>query len=358
MTSVETRGVEEAEPGAPVLADGPARASQPSPSSQPPQHSQSSQYSEAAEPPVAPPTTGPSGDSASGPAAASIPKQGRPRFAVRRPEALGRAGLTRHVAVSVSLAAVLVLGFAAYLFGLSQLQEQHSQAGLYRHLSGQLATATAPVGPTTDGDPVAVLDIPAIGLRQAVVVQGTSGVDLARGPGHLVDSVLPGQAGVSVLFGRRAAFGGPFAHLPALRVGDKISVTTGQGTFSYTVNTYGTPARPIRDFAPARLVLVTGDSTLLSSHAVYVGARLDGTPAAASAPARVRPAQDAPLATDADAMQTAQLWALLFLAAAVAAAVLARLWHRRAAYLTMAPVLVALAWCVYENVAVFLPNLT
>lgn len=261
-------------------------------------------------------------------------------------------------AVSTSLLALLALGFAGYLLGLSRLQEQHSQAALYRTLSGQLGLATAPTGPTADGAPMAVVDIPAIGLHQAVVVEGTTGSDLARGPGHLRTSVYPGQDGVSVLFGRRAAFGGPFAHLPALRVGDKISITTGQGVFSYTVNAYGTPAQPIKDPATARLLLVTGDTNLFATHAVYVGARLDGTPLPRSVTVSTAAKADQPLAVDNDALQGAQLWALAFLIAVAGTVVLTKLWHPRAAYLTSVPVLAALVWCVYENIAVFLPNLT
>ena len=79
---------------------------------------------------------------------------------------------------------------------------------------------------------------------------------------------------------------------------------------------------------------------------------------ATPAPYRGAPEAGQPLATDNDALQAAQLWALAFLLAVVAAVLLARLWHRRAAYLATAPVLAALAWCVYENVTVFLPNLT
>ena len=261
-------------------------------------------------------------------------------------------------AVSASLLAVLVLGFAVYLLGLSSLQEQHSQANLYRTIAAELASITAPVGPAPDGTPIAVLDIPSIGLRQAVVVEGTTGVDLARGPGHLRNSAFPGQNGVATVFGRRTAFGAPFAHLPALRVGDKINVTTGEGTFSYTVNAYGTAAHPIVDPARARLVLVTGDTSLVARNAVYVGARLDGTPTPVSAAPRPTAPIDQPLATDPDALQAVQLWSLAFLLATVGAVLLARLWHRQAAYLAATPVLAALAWCVYENLAFFLPNLT
>ena len=54
-----------------------------------------------------------------------------------------------------------------------------------------------------------MLDIPAIGIANMVVVEGTSPENLTLGPGHLRDTPLPGQAGISVVFGRRATFGAP-----------------------------------------------------------------------------------------------------------------------------------------------------
>jgi sortase A len=251
----------------------------------------------------------------------------------------------------------ILLGFGAYTFGLTGLQEQHSQADLYRVLDAQLAQATAPLGPSGDGTPLAVLDIPAIGLHQAVVVEGTTGADLARGPGHRRDTVLPGQDGVSVLMGRRGTFGAPFAHLAELAVGDQITVTTGQGRFTYTVNAFGQGNRPVRDTSKDRLVLATGDSTWIPTHAVYVGARLDGVPAPVSGQRGVYGALDKPLASDTDAWSALQLWALALAFAVTATVALAALWNRRALYLSMAPVIAALLWCVYENAAVLLPNL-
>jgi sortase A len=96
-----------------------------------------------------------------------------------------------------------VLGFAGYLYVLSSVQESRSQVLEYARLRGELAGQVAPLGPTAPGSPVAVLDIPGIGVRNMVVVEGTSPENLTLGPGHLRDTPLPGQAGVSEIFGRR-----------------------------------------------------------------------------------------------------------------------------------------------------------
>ncbi|MED7950654.1 class E sortase [Kitasatospora sp. NPDC058201] len=258
---------------------------------------------------------------------------------------------------AVSLLAALTLGFVGYLFTLSHVQEKHFQSTAYKSFRDQLAKATAPTGAAGSGDPVALLDIPAIGLHHVVVVEGTTGRDLMRGPGHRRDTALPGQTGVAVLFGRGATFGAPFAELTKLRVGDKIEATTGQGKFTYTVNVYGDEDHPIADPARNRMVLVTGDSDWIPRSTVMIGARLDGEPQANPGGRPRTVPYDKALAADKGALATLQLWTLGLLGAVVAAIVLARYWHRSAAYLSLAPVVGALLWAVYENAAALLPNL-
>ncbi|WP_031074802.1 class E sortase [Streptomyces sp. NRRL WC-3742] len=258
---------------------------------------------------------------------------------------------------AVSLAAALVMGFVGFLFTLSHVQERHYQSTAYKTFRDQLGRAVAPTGSAPDGDPVALIDIPAIGLHQTVVVEGTTGRDLMRGPGHRRDTALPGQAGVAVVFGRGATFGAPFAQLSKLRVGDRIEAVTAQGRYTYTVNVYGDGDHPIVDPARNRLVLVTGDSDWIPGSTVLIGARLDG---AAEQNPGGRPATvpyDKALAADKGALATLQLWSLALLGAVVGGLLLARYWRRSAVYLTAAPVVGALLWAVYENAAALLPNL-
>lgn len=297
-------------------------------------------------PPALPPSQPPSPHRYALPAVPSTPAAG------------GRRRLLLQLGWTASLLSVLLLGFGVYLEAFSGFQEQHFQSTAYKSFRDQLANAIAPTGAAADGAPVAVLDIPAIGLHQAVVVEGTSGRDLMRGPGHRRDTALPGQLGTAVLFGRGTAFGAPFGRLAELRVGDKIYATTGQGRFSYTVNTYGDSTHPVRDpAAPARLVLTTSDSGWIPTGTVLIGARLDGNPQPNpyGRPA-ITPADHA-LAADSGALAALQLWALALLAAVLAATLAVRHWHRRAAYLTFAPVVAALLWAGYENAAALLPNL-
>ncbi|MGW4384408.1 sortase domain-containing protein [Kitasatospora sp. NPDC004531] len=289
------------------------------------------------------------------PARVEAAPEPRPAAAAPAPPGRGRRRLLA-VAWSVTFAAVLLLGFTGYLFGLSGLQEARHQATAYATLRDQLGKATAPTGPTDDGAPLAVLDIPALGLHQAVVVEGTNGRDLMRGPGHRRDTVLPGQPGVAVLFGRSTTFGAPFAGLAGLQAGDGIDITTGQGSFHYTVNTSGDGDHPITDSAPNRLVLVTGDSDWIPTSTVLIGARLDGEPQPLGARRPALAPTDKALAADKGALSALQLWSLALLLAVVAGVLAARWWRRGASYLCFAPVVAALLWAVYENAAALLPN--
>jgi sortase A len=79
---------------------------------------------------------------------------------------------------------------------------------------------------------VGEIRIPAIGLNQ-VLVEGTSTDDLRQGPGHYVNTPLPGQGGNAAIAGHRTTYGHPFYNLDGVKPGDPIVVTTVQGVFVY-----------------------------------------------------------------------------------------------------------------------------
>jgi sortase A len=261
------------------------------------------------------------------------------------------------VGMTLSLASMLVVGFFAYLYGLSGISEARSQTTLYKTFAERLSQAIAPVGPTTEGAPVAILKIPALGISDLVVVEGTTSGDLMRGPGHVRASVLPGQAGVSVIYGRVAAFGAPFAHLMRLNRGDVITVTTSQGVATYQVESFGTAADPAPDPTANRLVLETGSSATFPGGAVMVSAdlRTPAQPSPGGLPA-ITP-QERYLAGDPSALIPLVLWGQALLLAVVAAVLAAYRWSRWPALLCAAPMVFALVWSVYENLAAVLPNL-
>ena len=178
----------------------------------------------------------------------------------QRPAATGSATL---VWTSVSLAGFLALFFALFGLGLSGLHESSAQHRLFAELREQLALATAPVGGAIPpGAPVALLSAPRAGLRDVVVVEGTTSSLLRSGPGHRRDTPLPGQAGVSVLYGRGTSYGRPFGEVPSLSPGDALVVTTAQGRFTYVVDgsrRNGDPLPTTLSVGAARLTLVTSD---------------------------------------------------------------------------------------------------
>ncbi len=282
---------------------------------------------------------------AAGPPTARPPGPRRPMTV---PEAIG-LGLT--------LLAALVLGFVAFLYYLSGVQEARAQTTLYATLRGELANAVAPLGSPKPGSPVAVLDIPGIGMHH-VVVEGTSSENLTLGPGHLRDGPLPGQAGVSAIYGRRATFGAPFARLPQLHQGDKITVTTGQGVASYTVQAFGDSKNRIRiDPAPNQLILLTSDSRYIPSHYFEVDADLTSAARPDPGGRPVTSAAEAPLSRDDGALVLTMLWGLALALVSIAGAIAANRWSRWPAYLSVVPVLLAVVWNLYQGLSALLPNL-
>lgn len=262
--------------------------------------------------------------------------------------------------------AVIALWAVAYLVVISPVQHDRAQQVLYSTFREQVAAATAPIGGLVPpGAPVALLEIPGLGLRE-VVVAGTASGDLMTGPGHRRDTALPGQVGVSVLYGRASMFGAPFAQLTALRAGDQITVVTGQGVFDYRVDGVrrtGDPLLPPPEPDTSRLTLVTAEgdgrlAAIAADETVYVDATLLGEaqPAPSGRPAIIPPEEKA-MTGDAGALIPLVLW-LQALAVAGAGFVWARArWGRWQPWMIGVPLVLALAWVATENAARLLPNL-
>jgi sortase A len=88
-----------------------------------------------------------------------------------------------------------------------------------------------------DGDAIAKLEIPRLGL-DAVVVDGTSVGDLRRGPGRHLDSFMPGERQLVYVAGHRTTYGAPFSDIDKLRVGDPITVEVPYATIEYRVTSH------------------------------------------------------------------------------------------------------------------------
>lgn len=268
------------------------------------------------------------------------------------------------------LVGVILLGFVIQVVGVSHLRHERDQGLLYDEFRYSLANATAPVAQVDKegrlfplGTPIALIDIPTLSVSE-VVVEGTSSRTMLSGPGHRRDTVLPGQAGASVVMGRQAAYGGPFGAISSLKKGDKILATTGQGVSTYTVAT----VRYAGDPQPAALAAKAGRLTLVSAAGpayladgvVRVDADLTSTAFATPAPALlVGSLTDAetPLASD----STGWLPLLLILELAAVAIFLftmaLKLWGRWHTWVVALPVSLVIGSTIGEQLVVLLPNL-
>jgi sortase A len=160
-------------------------------------------------------------------------------------------------------AGTLILLFVAYQLWGTGLQEAQSQKELgseFEELRAAVDVTTTTAAPTTttttnpldppttaltpvtaptvdlplpaEGDPVAQIRIPSIGVDRTVV-SGISLDQLKRGPGHYPETPMPGQAGNVAIAGHRTTYGQPFHNIDKVQVGDEIIVETVQGEFIY-----------------------------------------------------------------------------------------------------------------------------
>ena len=251
---------------------------------------------------------------------------------------------------------LLVLGGAA---------QARSQAALYDDLRRDLAAGTASLGPVTPvGEPVALLTVPHLGLKQ-VVVEGTASGDLLAGPGHLRSTVLPGQLGTSAVFGRATTYGGPFGRISELEPGDTIITVTAQGEKRFTVlgvRRAGDPLPQPRPEEAARLVLVSSEGggrlpSLAPESVVYVDAEADeafptppGTPGAVPDPEQA-------MGTESGALPLTALCLGLLLALTLGVVAARQRFPAALVWVVATPVVLAVAWATTDVVVRLLPNL-
>jgi sortase A len=280
-----------------------------------------------------------------------------------QPKAQPKIERSELVGFSMTTLGVLLALFLLYLYVFSALTGARGQNELLHSLTGNpkavfsLASNHLP----KDGRAVAVMTIPSLGLRQAVI-EGTSPADLQKGPGLVTSnglSGLPGEQGTAIVAGRRVSFGGPFAKLGSLTAGDQINVVDGGGSFSFTVTgvstvTDGTITVPVA--GTSWLVLVTSNSAWLPSARLVVTARIDGTPARQAVSSTTTYALPS-LGGDPAAGILAALWALGFLGVLAGMILAIRRWRQVwVSWVLAAPLLLACALFACESLARCLPS--
>ena len=310
-------------------------------------------------------------------------------------------------------AGVLILLFVVYQLWGTGIQEARSQDKLENRFNEVLATApstteattttraastsaavtaapTTTVAATTvpppdvkEGDPLARIEIPKIGVDK-IVVAGVSLSDLRKGPGHYPNTPLPGQLGNAAIAGHRTTYGAPFFRVDELAAGDEIIVTTVQGKFRYLV-TETKVVKPtdfsVLDPTPdATLTLTSCNPRYSSRQRIVVRAKLDETKSDDPLPAAVTTVQipadngggseqtaDNPIVSsigdsfsagwfsDSDAWFPTILWGAIVAAVAFGFWMLGRRWKRWAAYLLAVIPFLFVLYFFYENVARLLP---
>lgn len=274
-------------------------------------------------------------------------------------------------AVTLTILGSLLLTIVVNMTLLGGLHHGRDQRLKSDQLRSDLANGVVPVaGANSDGKiyplgtVIGQLEIPLLGVRE-VFSEGTSGEVLNAGPGHRRDSVLPGQAGTSVIFGRRAAFGGPFADIVNLAKGDEIRATTGQGTHTYkvreVVRVNDGQQLPV-DNAKNQMFLVTaaGGALVPNGNLILVEADLasDVQPTAQRVISAASIGRDEqPMAGDSGAWVRLVFWLQALLIAAIGFTIARARWGKWQAWIVGVPLLLAIAVPAANQVALLLPNL-
>jgi LPXTG-site transpeptidase (sortase) family protein len=269
---------------------------------------------------------------------------------------------------ALSLLSCILFVLLVQLTLVSQLQHFAAQKSLYQELRLHLAEGSVPIGQqdingalVAPGTPLALLEIPEIGVRE-VVVEGTSSSETQRGVGHKRDTPLPGQPGGSVLMGRATAYGGVFGELDELKAGDTFTVTTGQGVSTFQVIGQSTGDIRLPQMAPGggRLTLITAAGRPFMPTGVRRLYASLATPAFTAPPAaltkgNIDPDEQA-LSPDASVL-FALSWLLEALIGLSVAAVWAwKRWGHKGTWIACAPLLAAAAFASADKICALLPN--
>jgi sortase A len=127
----------------------------------------------------------------------------------------------RAVAVAALAAGIVCVSEAAWIHVKAAVAQALIGAAWRRELAGSRRTQP---WPWADTRPLARLTIRAGGhVREFMILEGSSGRNLAFGPTHDPASVMPGEAGNSVIEGHRDTH---FAVLRGIEPGDTLDIET------------------------------------------------------------------------------------------------------------------------------------
>jgi sortase A len=304
---------------------------------------------------------------------------------MRLAKVLGTIG---RVCITAGALILLFVGYQLWGTGIREAQAQDSLESEFEERlggdadSGGTSTTVTSQGPTTttqaappppppaEGDALARINIPRIGVDK-IVVEGVQVDDLKRGPGHYPGSPLPGQAGNAAIAGHRTTYGAPFNRIDELQQGDEILITTVQGSFRYEVQRQlivsPDQVEVLNDYGDNRLTLTACHPKYSARQRIVVVASLvePAAPASIVGAADTNPADDGEpsgaqtLDAGLGGEQTSP-WPAILLAVAcaliwIAAWLLGKLWRRWPAYLVGLPVFLGMLFFFFENFSRLLP---
>jgi len=285
-----------------------------------------------------------------------MPAQGRRSMLPSKRTVQRRAGRT------LLIVGAILLAFLFYAFVVTGLEESRSQRALLPGFAASVQSqsidgiSTVPL----PGSPVAMIEIPRIGVHQ-VVVEGSSPELLKLGPGHLPNTPLPGEFGNSVVLGRRLTYGAPFGRLDEVRTGDSVTMVTAQGSFTYVVNrvAYVQPgdANVTGPTLDSRLTLVTAGPSLAPNTQLVVVGALQGNPIGVPTRPSIAVAPDEFGQTgNVTGLLLALLWGVALVTVILLTRRIYKVWPMRAAYVVTTPAVLFLLWLVFENLDRLLPG--
>lgn len=153
-------------------------------------------------------------------------------------------GIFRKATTLAIIAGLALTAYACGVFGFGYLEARAGQSDLRslfsisgngsvdpEYLAGEAAAMQAHLDYL---EPVGEISIPSIDVKW-MIVEGSDDAALAKGPGHIIETRLPGAGGNYAVAGDRVLYGAPFLDLDEVRVGDRITVRMPYATFVYRV---------------------------------------------------------------------------------------------------------------------------
>jgi sortase A len=257
---------------------------------------------------------------------------------------------------------VLLLGLFVYAKVFTPMAEDRAQALLEKEFTPALLNGVAPVGyPIESGTPVALIEIIDINVRR-VVVEGTRAEELAKGPGHLVGSAIPGQPGTSAILGRSSRYGSAFSRLDELKAGQEVTVTTAQGVHTYeVVDSTLRSANDSAAFTGERnmLLLITGVGGASPDQRLVVRALLTSPVFPAGAAATEVQTMTAELGLEGSTKSPMQLalWLLLLMILLVVTILLTEKIGKRVTWLIAIPLITVALFQVWHHATLMYPSI-